>query len=204
MAMIITGESRCSICDEVIQAGQDITATSGGCFPRDHHLWHHCDAGMHWDCFWSWPHRREFSRGYVEAWIQGYQNAYAAALVYSDEDCVVMIEPAKRATKAEESGASADPLIHVFLWSTKGRCLLKASEWREWAVAPVSDRPQERAILQTVCPRLAALYPDPNMLLVDLDVKAHIAKQIAFLDSVLRAPNPPVSLIYNRNDPPNS
>jgi len=68
---LIGQESRCAICDELLD--RPFLATSGVAFGRRHHLYPYCDAPLHIDCLAAWPHRLEFSRGYfvnalVDAW----------------------------------------------------------------------------------------------------------------------------------------
>lgn len=184
MAIILIGRSCCTICGETLEAAQDITATSGCAFPPGHHLRDHCDAGMHWDCFWRWPYRSEFSRGYVQVQIDGYREAYGAALVHHDEECVVLVEPAKRALKPEDSGVSEDPLIHVLLWTTNTHCLVAASKWREWLSGPITGRPDEAAILSVIRSRLSSLYPGTSDLLRGLDAEAHVLTQRAFVEKM--------------------
>ena len=183
MALVLLGSSCCSICGEVLEAGQDITATSGCCFPPGHHLREHCDAGMHWDCFWKRTYREEFSRGNVESHIEGSKEAYAAALVRRDEDCVVMVEPAKRAWKSEDSGVAEDPRIHIFIWSTNSHYQITASGWLNWLTGSAASRPGEESILVGVRANLASLYPRASMLLQGLDAEAHVAKQRAFIQT---------------------
>ena len=184
MAIILMGRSCCSICGEVLAAGQNITATSGCAFPPEHHLRNHCDAGMHWECFWNWPDRNEFSRGYVQATVDGYGKAYAAALVHSDLDCVLLVEPAKRASKPEDSGPTDDPRVHVLLWTTNAHCLLTASQWEDWLRGPATGRPGEAPILSEVRSRLSKLFPRAEELLNGIDVKAHVLKQQAFAEEM--------------------
>lgn len=180
MAILVPGRSLCSICEGVIESDQDIVATSGCAFPPDHELWRHCDAGMHWGCFWSWPQREEFSRGYVQSSLHGYAKVYAAVEVYRDADGVVMIEPAKRSLKLEEAGASEDPRIHVWLWSTNMEYSVLSSEWVEWLTEPVC-RPELKPVLEALKSRLSSLYPQASGLLEGVNIEAQVDKQQAFV-----------------------
>lgn len=188
--MLIPGYSTCSICDELLESGQEITATSGCAFPPEHYLRPHCDAGMHWDCFWSWPLREEFSRGYVEGSIKGYLEAYAAALLYQDDDCVLLIEPAKRAVKPEDCGPSEDPLLHLLLWSWNGHYQIRASGWREWLSQPILCHQETAPLLEAVRARLQRLFPEAEGMLQGIDVPALVAKQQAWVEENFRKPRP--------------
>ena len=60
MALILLGRSRCALCDQVLEQGQALIATSHFVEDQDHDLWRFSDAGMHRACFLAWPLREEF------------------------------------------------------------------------------------------------------------------------------------------------
>lgn len=143
---------------------------------------------MHWSCFWAWPFREEFSRGYVERSIKGYLEVYAAALLHKDDDCVVLIEPAKRIVNPEEAGPSEDPLIHVLLWAWNGHYQVNASGWTEWLSRPFSSHTETASQLETIRLRLQQQFPQAEELLRDVDVPAHVRKQKAWVEEHFRKP----------------
>ena len=60
MALVLLGESTCPLCDEVLEQGQDIVATSAFIEDSEHPLWPFQDAGIHRTCFLEWPERERF------------------------------------------------------------------------------------------------------------------------------------------------
>jgi|SRR5215813_2735118 len=64
MALIVTGKTECPLCNEVLQEGDRIVATThfiGD--PRDP-LWPFSDGAMHKSCFLEWDHRKVFVERY--------------------------------------------------------------------------------------------------------------------------------------------
>ncbi|HEY1049787.1 MAG TPA: hypothetical protein VGE39_08535 [Prosthecobacter sp.] len=62
MALFIT---HCAICGGKITEDTPALSTSGVAFEPPHPLYRFCDTGLHQQCLVGWPHRREFSFGYV-------------------------------------------------------------------------------------------------------------------------------------------
>lgn len=60
MAILILGQTKCSICDEVIHTGQSIVASPHFIEDPSHPLWRFSDSTMHYGCFQSWTHRGTF------------------------------------------------------------------------------------------------------------------------------------------------
>jgi hypothetical protein len=60
MALLFEGKTWCALCGEVVQAGDEVVATSH--FIADHGdpLWKYSDASFHKRCFVSWELRAEF------------------------------------------------------------------------------------------------------------------------------------------------
>jgi len=60
MAIIITGKTRCAICDRALEEGEEIVSTSHFIADPQNPLWRFSDAGMHQTCFLHWDQRHEF------------------------------------------------------------------------------------------------------------------------------------------------
>lgn len=89
MAIIITGKTTCSICDEVLEEGQEVYATSAF-LRREHPLWRFSDSGMHWDCFENWEHRADFVRALLEA-VTSPNHEWGFCTVFRGEHCSVVL-----------------------------------------------------------------------------------------------------------------
>ena len=64
MALILRGQTQCTICGTVIEDGDAIVATTHFISDKDDPLWHFSDSGMHRPCFLSWPLREDFVHKY--------------------------------------------------------------------------------------------------------------------------------------------
>lgn len=62
MAIIIEGESKCSICNKVLENDQIIGWNAF--LNKKHTLWIYSDTGMHKECFNNWKHKEEFEHLY--------------------------------------------------------------------------------------------------------------------------------------------
>ena len=74
MALLFPGVSRCPICKNVIDEGQEHVATSGSVVSAGHPLWEYQDATIHKPCFLSWPLRQNFIDAfneYSERYLRG-------------------------------------------------------------------------------------------------------------------------------------
>ena len=60
MAITIRGKSCCALCSEVLDAGQELFATSAFIEDQSHRFWRYSDASMHLTCFLAWPDRSDF------------------------------------------------------------------------------------------------------------------------------------------------
>ena len=74
LALIAIGSSRCTLCGDILQEGQDLVATWAWMelrveFPRQ------IDSAMHRACFLAWPRRDEF-RAQLNAAMRRYQEPY--------------------------------------------------------------------------------------------------------------------------------
>lgn len=83
MAIVILGNTGCSLCGEVLVAGQRIVASPHFIQNQSHPLWRYSDSAMHEDCFRQWPHREEFIAEYNRtmeqiAWGNGSRHAMQA------------------------------------------------------------------------------------------------------------------------------
>ena len=67
MALIFRNRTKCAICGFVIADGDRVVATSHFIADDTDPLWKFSDAGMHYDCFQRWKHRREFVRKYNQS-----------------------------------------------------------------------------------------------------------------------------------------
>lgn len=63
MAMLFKG-MKCPICGDEIDLAGPIVATMHFIDDADDPLWRFSDAGMHYDCFQTWPHRETFVNRY--------------------------------------------------------------------------------------------------------------------------------------------
>ena len=66
MALIITGQSKCAICGEVIQKSELLVTTSPFIKDKSHPLWRYSDAAMHRPCFLAWSGRLFFIKTFNE------------------------------------------------------------------------------------------------------------------------------------------
>ena len=64
MAMIFLGKSKCPLCGEVLESGQELVATTHFIESPEHPLWRFSDAAMHYTCFQLWEHREPFVAKY--------------------------------------------------------------------------------------------------------------------------------------------
>lgn len=68
MAIILIGRSRCPLCDEILDSGQETVATTAFIEDVNHPLWRYSDAAMHAKCFLGWSQREAFIDGFNEFW----------------------------------------------------------------------------------------------------------------------------------------
>ena len=76
MALLAWGQTKCSICHEVIDRGQFILATTHFISDDSDPLSSYSDTHMHVECFISWENRAEFAARYearmgrrLSAWV---------------------------------------------------------------------------------------------------------------------------------------
>jgi hypothetical protein len=60
MAILFFGRTRCALCNEILNQGDDIVATSHFIGDPNDALWRFSDAGMHRSCFSTWDLRMRF------------------------------------------------------------------------------------------------------------------------------------------------
>jgi hypothetical protein len=60
MALILRGQSECSICNKVLKEEDDVVMNSHFIADSNDSLWRFSDSGMHRSCFLDWEHRQEF------------------------------------------------------------------------------------------------------------------------------------------------
>jgi len=60
MALIIGGKSTCSICNHILEDGEDLVATTHFIADKTDPLWRYLDSAIHRSCFLSWEHRLKF------------------------------------------------------------------------------------------------------------------------------------------------
>ena len=60
VALIFPGKTECSLCGNVIMAGDEIVATSHFIADRNDPLWRFSDSAMHRSCFLTWDQREAF------------------------------------------------------------------------------------------------------------------------------------------------
>jgi hypothetical protein len=61
VALLTLGWSKCSICDETLQEGDEIVATTHFIGDESDPLWRFSDSGMHRRCYETREHRDEFT-----------------------------------------------------------------------------------------------------------------------------------------------
>ena len=66
MAMIALGHTKCPLCGAVLQAEDDLVATSHFIASPSDPLWRYSDAAMHRPCFVAWELRAQFVARYNE------------------------------------------------------------------------------------------------------------------------------------------
>ena len=64
MAIIILGLTECSICNNILNKGDDIVSNSHFISDQDDSLWRFSDSGMHKSCFINWEYRLDFIKKY--------------------------------------------------------------------------------------------------------------------------------------------
>ena len=60
VAIVLLGETECSLCGNFIMAGDEIVATSHFIADSNDPLWRFSDSAMHRTCFQEWDQRAEF------------------------------------------------------------------------------------------------------------------------------------------------
>lgn len=73
MALILRGKSRCALCDEVLEEGEELFATSAFLSDEAHPLWRYSDAAMHLSCFRDWPDREAFVAEFNSFWAHHFR-----------------------------------------------------------------------------------------------------------------------------------
>jgi hypothetical protein len=81
MALIIIGQSSCSICHEVLKENDDLIAWQAF-LKKAHKFWQFSDTGMHKLCFEDWKHRVEFEKLYK----------YQPTIDFNDPELIKQIE----------------------------------------------------------------------------------------------------------------
>ena len=66
MALMISGQSPCSICGEVLAVDDEVVGFFAF-LTREHPLWRYSDSAMHAGCYAAWPERPLFDSLYAEA-----------------------------------------------------------------------------------------------------------------------------------------
>jgi hypothetical protein len=64
VALIFRGKTECSLCGNVIMAGDEIVATSHFIGDSNDPLWRFSDSAMHRGCFLTWDQRAAFVAKY--------------------------------------------------------------------------------------------------------------------------------------------
>ena len=151
MAIIITGKTTCSICDEVLEEGQEVYATSA--FLRSEHpLWRFSDSGMHWDCFENWAHRADFVEALI-AVVTSPNHEWGSDTAFEGDYCsvllnlVVPMEPEAGTVDFEHRRAAPreNPRITIWLHDVGVSLSTTLKEWDGWLR---EDRSFEREPVQ--------------------------------------------------------
>ena len=107
MALIIRGSSKCALCERVIEAQDDIVATSHFLGPG-HQLWRYSDAPMHRECFLAWGDRRAFVDSFnsiVGPHVAG--NGTRHQMLDDGTISVHVVDPTRHALAAEQQAREA-------------------------------------------------------------------------------------------------
>jgi hypothetical protein len=73
MALIIIGETKCAICGNVLEEGQDITGLPAASH-YTHPLYKYFDTGFHLKCFENWDKKDEIKK-IIKADREDYKNS---------------------------------------------------------------------------------------------------------------------------------
>jgi hypothetical protein len=163
MAQLISGLSRCVVCQRVLEPGDRVFATSGCAFDPSDRLFRYCDAGIHWDCYVCWPDRPRFAAGYVNSAVRFEREDPVWGAVHLDDFVFLCVRP---------EGVR----IHFFATSQSVQMPL-----RDWPCDPPQDRLHELEWHDWLKSRVALYrqYPGPEDLLarVDWDAKAELGRR---------------------------
>ena len=146
MALIFLGQTKCSICGEVLQEGEDIVATSHFIADSSYDLWGFSDAPMDWDCYAKWEHQRRFAFLYFEFHCANGVNPYWRG-VWKSEDVLVTYGVAVRE-------------LDVCVRNSASRFRIQRDDWSEWTMwkwQKDCEHPLELSELEKVIPQLKNL-----------------------------------------------
>ena len=97
MALILSGLTKCPLCDQVLAEHDEIFATTAFEIPKQDSLSAFQDAGMHQNCFMAWKLRPDF----LIAFNNYFENHYRGMRFMNDDGTVVEREPKSGANPAE-------------------------------------------------------------------------------------------------------
>lgn len=116
MALILPG-SRCALCEQVLEAADEVLATTAFIEDRDHPFWKYSDAAMHQRCFMAWPEREGFIACFNAYWDTGYRGIRHMCADGTIEDreprpggTVQQPDAAARLRRGEASGGVIEPM----------------------------------------------------------------------------------------------
>ena len=87
MAILILGQSECSICSGTLKEGDAIVSTSAFIENENDPLWPYFDSGMHQHCFDNWSLRDQFIESFNEFYDRHYRGMRRMTLDGNIVDC---------------------------------------------------------------------------------------------------------------------
>lgn len=132
MRFFRAGVSRCSLCDGILTADDDLF-TTWGVFATDPELFLHCEALMHWSCYAAWPRREAFARAYFEFWIEEERGNRHWARAYLDDRALMTVNPFNRANGE----------ARLLLARTGYEIRIDLAGWERWLEAPETTEGHE-------------------------------------------------------------
>lgn len=169
MALIFEG-STCALCDELLEDGRPWFATPGGWLPSTDPLWEFHDAGIHWDCFRPWPHRKRFAALYFDTQVEFEAANPYWHLVLQDAQALVQVNSDCRVPRDCGIQPSVG-LVHLTLSALPMHFLFELATW-ERVIREGPPNETEPLVLQAFAsarPVFEAEIPTPAHILARVD-----------------------------------
>lgn len=159
MALITQG-TICQLCGDKLE-DRDSMTTSGVWYDRDDPLYAFCDAGMHWDCYESWPHRARFAEDYARSRSEGVQDNPYWDAIHADDHLYLTVSRASAMAWIRATGTAVTFPAHA--WPLP-----------EGPLHALEREALERSQLENLFPTFQELVEK-----VDWDAKFRIAERMA-------------------------